>query len=176
MHMKNKITFIYGISLALCAFGAAGGQGTRTGELPAPDDKFVQDAVAGGKTEVQMGHMASDKATSSAVRDYGTQMARDHEGLNTQLDRILAEQGITEPGATEKMTRSGGALEGASGPDFDRAYMRDAVDNHKKDIAAFKKEAAEGRDPEIRNWAAQSLPILENHLKMAEQTESSLPK
>ena len=60
--------------------------------------------------------------------------------------------------------------------DFDRSYMRETVKDHKKDIAEFKKEAANGKDPEIRDWAAQTLPALEEHLKMAEQTESTLGK
>lgn len=174
--MKKTLTFVYGISLALFAFGAAGGQGTRTGQLPAPDEKFVQDAVAGGKTEVQLGNIAAERGANPEVRSFGRRMSRDHAGLNDQLNRILTEQGITEPGATEKTTRSSGALEGVSGPDFDRAYMSDMVNDHKNDITEFKKEAAEGRDPEIRTWAAQTLPALEDHLKMAEQTESNVSK
>jgi len=50
------------------------------------------------------------------------------------------------------------------------------VNDHKNDIGEFKKEAAEGRDPAIRSWAAQSLPVLEQHLQKAEQTQSSLSK
>ncbi|HXC36947.1 MAG TPA: DUF4142 domain-containing protein [Candidatus Acidoferrales bacterium] len=175
--MKNTFTLICGISLTLVMSGSArAGQGTRAGQLPAPDDKFVQDAVAGGKTEVQLGQMAGQKATSPAVRDFGTQMARDHSGLNVQLERILTEQGISEPGGKEKSTWSTGSLQGVSGPDFDRAYMQDMVNDHKNDIGEFKKEAAEGRDPAIRSWAAQSLPVLEQHLQKAEQTQSSLSK
>lgn len=175
--MKNTFTLICGISLTLFMSSSAwAGQGTRTGQLPAPDDKFVQDAVAGGKTEVRLGQMAGQKATSPAVRDFGTKMARDHSGLNDQLQRILTEQGITDAGGMEKTTRSSGALDAVNGPDFDRAYMRDVVNDHQKDIAEFKKEAAEGRDPEIRDWAAQTLPAMEKHLRMAEQIESSLPK
>jgi putative membrane protein len=172
--MKNTLTFIYGITAALLLSGpAAQADPARTGQLPAPDNKFVLDAVNGGRAEVQQGQMASQKATQPAVRQFGMRMAQDHSKANDQLNRILTEQGITEP---TKTTRSTGGTESANGPDFDRAYMRDMIQDHKNDIAAFKKEAAEGRDPEIRNWAAQTLPVLEDHLRMAEQTQSNLPK
>jgi putative membrane protein len=174
--MKNTLTLICGMSAALLTAGSAGAaDGTRTGQLPSPDDKFVQDAVAGGKTEVQLGQMASQKATMPMVREYGTRMAQDHSKANEELNRILTEQGITEPGATEKTTRSTGRLENMNGPDFDRAYMNAMMKDHKNDIAEFKKEAANGRDPEIRDYAARTLPVLEEHLRMAKQVQANMP-
>jgi putative membrane protein len=50
------------------------------------------------------------------------------------------------------------------------------VRDQQKDIAEFKDEAANGRDPEIRTWAAQNVPLMEKHLQMAEQTQSNLTK
>lgn len=174
--MKKSLTLIYGISLTVFISGSALADGTRTGQLPAPDNKFVQDAVMGGKQEVQLGQMASQKATSPMVREFGKRMEQDHSKANAELKRILTQQGINEPTAMTTSTRSTGRLESLNGPGFDRAYMNDMVKDHKNDIAEFKKEAADGRDPEIRNFAAQTLPVLEEHLHMAEQTESNLPK
>jgi putative membrane protein len=177
MLMKNTITLICGISSALLLSASAWGSDTaRTGQLPDPDKKFIVEAVAGGRNEVQLGQMASQKAANPAVRDFGTRMARDHSGLNEQLARILTEQGITEAPDMAKTTRSTGQLQSLNGPDFDHAYMRDMIRDHENDLAAFKNEAANGRDPEIRNWAAQTVLDLEKHLQEAEQTESSLPK
>ena len=45
------------------------------------------------------------------------------------------------------------------------------------DIAAFRHEANEGRDASIKSFAAQTLPTLEDQLKMARQAlESVSPK
>jgi putative membrane protein len=174
--MKKTLPLICGAALALLASGSVWADGTRTGQLPAPDNKFVQDAVAGGRTEVQLGQLASQKAANPAVREFGMRMEQDHSRANQQLTRILTQQGITEPTAMGKTTRSTGRLESLNGPEFDRAYMRAMVKDHKNDIAEFQKEAANGRDPGIRDWAAQSLPLLKEHLHMAEQTEANLPK
>lgn len=177
MLMRKTLSFIFGISTAVLLSGPASRADTaRLGQLPSPDKKFVDDAVVGGRAETELGQMAYGRAASPAVREFGMRMAQDHAGLNSQLDQILTQEGITEPAANEKAAMITDQLQSLNGADFDRACMRDMVKDDKKDIAEFKKEAAKGHDPELRGWAAQTLPTLEKHLQMAEQTESNLCK
>ena len=51
--------------------------------------------------------------------------------------------------------------------------MQDMVKDHRTDVAEFKKEAASGKDPEVKAFASKTLPTLEEHLKLAEQTLAS---
>jgi len=46
---------------------------------------------------------------------------------------------------------------------------------HRKDIAAFEAEAAHADDPDLRAFAARTLPTLRAHLQMAEHAEANLP-
>jgi len=175
--MKKLLTLVYGLSFTLLLSGSAWASDTaRTGQLPSIDMKFAQDAVQGGRNEVQLGQIAAEKATDPAVREFGQRMVNDHQKANDELNRILTEKGITIPTSTAKSTRSSGRLEDMNGADFDRAYMRDAVKDQRKDLAEFKNEAANGRDPEIRDFAARTVPVLERHLQMARQTGANLPK
>jgi putative membrane protein len=57
------------------------------------------------------------------------------------------------------------------GAAFDKAYMRDMVADHKKDIADFQKEANSGQDPDVKNWASTTLPTLQQHLQLAQSTK-----
>jgi putative membrane protein len=45
--------------------------------------------------------------------------------------------------------------------------MKMMVDDHDKDVAAFRKEANGGKDPDVKAWAAKTLPTLEQHQSMA---------
>ena len=108
------------------------------------------------------------------VRDLGTRMTQDHQRANEQLNRILTQKGITEPASTEKTTKMIDRLQNLNGADFDRAYTKDMVKDHEVDIASFKNEAANGKDSDIRSWAAQELPVLEEHLQMAQKAESAV--
>ena len=56
-------------------------------------------------------------------------------------------------------------------PDFDRAYMKDMVKDHKHDVSEFKKEAKKAKDPDVQKFAQSTLPTLEEHLAMAQKTD-----
>lgn len=63
-----------------------------------------------------------------------------------------------------------------SGGEFDRTYMQYMVDDHKEDTEEFKHEANSGSDPQVKAFAAKTLPTPEEHLKMAEKTDRNLKK
>jgi predicted outer membrane protein len=42
------------------------------------------------------------------------------------------------------------------------------VTAHQETIALFQQEAQSGKDPDIKQLAAQALPTLQQHLKMAQ--------
>jgi putative membrane protein len=65
-------------------------------------------------------------------------------------------------------------LASLNGPAFDRAYMTDMVKDHRQDIAEFKREAASGSDPALKQFASTTLPTLEQHLQLAQSTLSQL--
>src|SRR5262249_10777948 len=58
-------------------------------------------------------------------------------------------------------------LSALSGPDFDRAYMSEMVRDHTEDIALFERATEVSADPDIKAWAARSLPMLRDHLALA---------
>ncbi|MFZ3214548.1 MAG: DUF4142 domain-containing protein [Candidatus Acidiferrales bacterium] len=61
-----------------------------------------------------------------------------------------------------------------SGEAFDRAYARDMVRDHRSDVATFRYEANDGKDTAIKNFASQTLPTLETHLKLAHEMYHSV--
>ena len=69
--------------------------------------------------------------------------------------------------AKDKATKD--KLSKLQGAAFDKAYMKDMVADHKQDVAEFKKASATSKDPDLKNWATQTLPTLESHLKEAEK-------
>jgi putative membrane protein len=61
-------------------------------------------------------------------------------------------------------------LEKLSGGDFDRAYMKRMVKDHHDDLEHFE-HAAKTRNPNATSeFAARQVPILTEHLRMAEAT------
>jgi putative membrane protein len=55
-----------------------------------------------------------------------------------------------------------------SGATFDQAYARAMVKDHENDIAEFKHEAANGKNQDVKNFASDTLPTLEEHFRLAQ--------
>lgn len=146
----------------------------RTGGVPSKDHAFIVKAAQGGMAEVELGQLAQQNGSSQQVKDFGKKMVDDHSKANDQLKQLASQKGVTLPtdiDAKDKATKD--KLSKLQGDAFDKAYMRDMVTDHKKDVAEFQKEAHAGADPDVKGWAGQTVPTLEDHLKMAEQINGS---
>jgi putative membrane protein len=139
------------------------------------DETFAMKAAQGGLAEVQLGQLAAQKASNPDVKAFGQKMVDDHQKANDQLKQAAAKENIalpTEPAAKDKAEAA--RLEKLSGDAFDKAYMSHMVTDHKKDVAEFQREAKSGQDDQIKNFAQQTLPTLQDHLKMAQETSSKV--
>ena len=56
-----------------------------------------------------------------------------------------------------------------SGEGFDHAYMQAMVSGHRQAVNIFRMESKSGKDQEIKEWAAKTLPTIEDHLKQAQE-------
>jgi putative membrane protein len=137
-----------------------------------PADKasidFAGDAASGGMMEVTLGKMAQEKAVSQRVKDFGAMMVADHTRANEDLIARAKTQNITIPETVkddeQKMMDK---LKKKSGRDFDKTYMDMMVEDHNKDVEEFKKAAEKCTNSSIRDFASQTLPVLQKHLDSA---------
>lgn len=132
------------------------------------DRTFIRKAAEGGLAEVELGQLAQQKAQSPEVKQFGERMATDHAKANQELKNVASNEGVPLPNKLDaKDAATKARLEKLSGAEFDRAYMRDMVTDHTKDVREFEREASSAKDPAVKNFAAQTLPTLQDHLKQA---------
>src|SRR4051812_24650787 len=144
---------------------ATGAQG---GKMAAADTKFVHEAAAGGMAEVELGKLAADKATSPDVKAFGQRMVDDHSKANDELKALASQKGMTLPSAPEPAHKAmQDRLSKLTGAAFDKAYMQEMVKDHDKDVAAFKHASTAAADPDLKAWAAKTLPTLQEHQTQA---------
>lgn len=136
--------------------------------MAAPDREFLNDAAMGGMTEVELGQMAVNKASSDDVKQFGQRMVDDHSKANDELKQLAQAKGYTLPTTLDKKHQQMiDKLSKLNGAEFDREYMNMMVKDHDKDVATFRKQAERAKDSDVRAWAARTLPTLEEHQKMA---------
>jgi putative membrane protein len=141
------------------------------------DAEMVVDLAGGGMFEVELAKVAVQKATSPQVKKFAQMMIDDHTKANDELKTLASNKNIvlptTLPDAHQKTLND---ISEKSGKDFDRKYMDEMVDDHKKDIDKFQKLADKGNDADLKAFASKTLPTLNHHKEEAERIEKMTDK
>jgi putative membrane protein len=149
---------------------------TADGPLAQKDRAFLIEAASGGQTEVRLGRLATERASHARVKEFGRRMATDHGKANATLEQIAAQKQLTLPKepAADVHRKILAELSQQKGRDFDRAYMQAMVDDHEHDVEQFREAAKDAEDPDVKSFAAKTLPTLEAHLRMAKEVASEI--
>ena len=131
------------------------------------DKKFVKDAAVGGMTEVELGKLATQKALSDQVKQFGQKMVDDHTKAGEQLKQLAGKENIQIASRLDSKHQSRvDKLSKLSGADFDKAYVKDQLKDHESDVRDFSAEAQNGSDPNVKAFASSTLPTLQQHLDL----------
>jgi putative membrane protein len=134
----------------------------------AADTHFAHSAAQGGMAEVKLGELAQEKAGSEAVNSFGKRMVDDHRKAAEKLKATAQSENINLPSELKPADQAAyDRLSKLSGTEFDRAYMQMMVEDGEEDVAEFKKQASSGSNQALKDFAIQTLPTLQEHLKEA---------
>jgi putative membrane protein len=134
-----------------------------------PDDRsFLEKAAVGGKAEVELGQLALEKAQSEDVKQFAQRMVTDHSQANSQLMGLADKMSLSLPTALDdENQKTKDKLSKLSGAKFDKEYMKDMVDDHQKDVNEFQKVSQNANNSDVKHFASQTLPTLQQHLDLA---------
>jgi putative membrane protein len=137
--------------------------------LASADKDFLENAAQGGHAEIEGSKLAQSESTNADVKQFAAQMIQDHTKANQELVALAKQKGYTPPDEPSIIQRTElKALSATSGTTFDKMYAsRIGVAAHEDTVKLFQKEAADGKDADIKAWAAKTLPTLQHHLVMA---------
>lgn len=160
---------------ATTATGTSTSTAGGTSTLSAEEKDFAVKVAQGGIAEVNGGTTAAQKATSGDVKNFGNRMVSDHGKANDELRTLATNKGISLPADTDdEHKKKLDELNKKSGAAFDKAYMTDMVEDHEHDVAELKKAQASVKDPDLKAWVDKTLPVIEDHLKMAQDINKKL--
>ncbi len=141
----------------------------------AGDTTFAKKAAQGGMLEVKLGQLAQQKGQSESVKEFGKRMEEDHSKAGEQLKQVAAQENLSLPSGLDTMGQAEyDRLSKLSGDQFDRAYTKMMVEDHQKDVSEFQKEARNGQDEAIKQFAAQTLPTVQEHLDQIRKIQKDL--
>ncbi|QEL19160.1 DUF4142 domain-containing protein [Limnoglobus roseus] len=164
MQMRHAIV---GIGLLLLAGTAV------AADKPFDDAAFIKKAVSGGMLEVRLGELAEKMGQSDGVKKFGAKMVTDHTTANLKLLEIAKAAKVTVPDKLmdehQKTADHFKAMK--AGAEFDKHYVDDMVKDHEEDIAEFEKASKEATNPDLKAFAAKTLPTLKEHHEMVKKLQ-----
>ncbi|MPN49241.1 hypothetical protein SDC9_196856 [bioreactor metagenome] len=111
-----------------------------------------------------MGEILSERASDPKLREFGRMLVEHHAQGNAKLAALATRKGLTIP---EEMTPAQQAklaqIADLRGDRLDQAMEKQALDSHVRSLRSYKL-AAKASDPEVRAFAQDQIPVLEEHL------------
>jgi putative membrane protein len=145
------------------------GQVSTQGDISA-DMPFVREASSGNLMEIRLGQLAQSKASNQAVKQFAQRMVADHNNLLNQLTSVASASGQSfTPTMDSRHQNQIDRLQGLSGAEFDRNYMSLMIRAHQRDVTHFQTQSQSAHSNQVRTLAANSLPVLQQHLSLALQ-------
>lgn len=132
------------------------------------DAQFLVNVAEINMEEVSLGKLAQTKGNLDHVKELGKMMEDEHSKSLADLSELAKSKNITLPvSPTDDAKDAYKKLNDKSGNDFGKAYSAKVVKGHQDAIALFEKAANECTDPDIKAFAAASVPELKMHLDHA---------
>ncbi len=141
--------------------------------VAAADQTFAMMAAAGGLAEIQAAQLAETKTKRPGIKRFAEHMIKDHTAANQQLMQIAQQKGITLPTTpSDAQQQDYAKLQGETGGQFVRDYLASQVQDHQQMLQAFQTESQTGTDPDLKAFATQTAPAIQQHLTAAQRLSS----
>lgn len=185
------------LSAALLATACDAPEGQRSGDMAADDAAMQQDDTAmtgeGDMTaatapvstgtyvaqaansdmyEIQAGELATKNGQSQQVKDFGRMMVTDHTKSSQDMKALVSRANLgTQPPARLDAEHQAmiDRLKAAKGEAFDREYMSQQMEAHRKALALHQGYAQSGDNTELKGFATQVIPVIQKHHDWLEQ-------
>ena len=155
----------------------SGSMNNHGGAITTAEQQFVSEAAQGDRAEVDLANLALQKSSNPDVKQFAQRIVDDHTQNQQQVDSLASKLNITPPSdvsAEQKENIDG--LQTLSGDQFDRAYARLMLHEHRKDVSEFSRERQMAKNSDLKRYVAQTLPVLEQHLQLASQLNSRVAR
>jgi putative membrane protein len=148
---------------------------TRTTQSPmsrtVTPQSFATQAAVIGRAEIELGQLALQQTQDKGVRDYAQRMVKDHQAAAAKLQQIAGQESLDLPQSLDAEHEALKAkLSDLKGAAFDREYARAMAKGHDQAVALFESASqASQMTPELKEFAAATLPTLRQHMAMAHE-------
>src|SRR5262249_24373669 len=145
-------------------------------QLGPVDTYFVTQTSLGTPFQVDSGRLAQKEGGTQAIRSYADLMVESHIAVNDALEAIMKRKAQVPPPTLLRAAYATmiSTLAEETGQRFDADYVRGQVNYQKANAALYRYEIDHGTDPDLKAFAQQTLPKIQDHLERALKLEREL--
>jgi putative membrane protein len=159
------------------ATGPALATGIPATPLTSGDTKFVSRQLEGNMAEIKLAQLALKQSQDQNVRNFAQKMITDHTQAYQTLLPMAQRQNIPEPTAlTPRQQGMYDRLSKMDGVRFDVTYINDMIRMHEMTVTALNDELTHGQSQWINVWVQNTRPVVQQHLALAQQLKTELPR
>lgn len=137
---------------------------------------FIIQASIGNLQEAAVGRLAAEQAMNPDVKAFARRMVADHSKAEAQLMQLIRARGFQIPREATDPPVEDLMLKNTPARDFDKIYVHMMVPGHRETVSLFENYALNGKDPDVRTYAQQTLPVLKEHLAAITAINDQLSK
>ena len=141
------------------------------------DHTFVTKSVETNLMMVALGELTISQSQNLDVKAFGQRMVAEHEKLNTDLKQLAQKKSINisdRPSDADQKSIDG--WKKLTGNAFDTRFVGQMVTDHEKMVDIYKRASNDAQDADIKAYATNALPKLEEHLKQARDLKDKITK
>lgn len=131
--------------------------------------RFLRDAAAQSRFELDASKMAFAKSGNNAVRTLAASLINHHNVVGLELTHLLNARGMALPMISNEQRKVLNKLAKAGGSSFDALYMKQVGAAQAVVARDFEKASLAIREPQINGWILKTLPTTRYHLMLAER-------
>ncbi len=138
--------------------------------------QYLAAAAQSDSFEITEGNLARNRAKNPKLTQFGARMVIDHKKTTGDTKAAAGMAGITigaapqlRPDQLQMVT----ALSSLSGAAFDQEYIRQQIASHQEALAVQSNYAQNGDVPQLRTSAMKTVPIVQSHLQMLQNMQTS---
>jgi putative membrane protein len=144
--------------------------GLNSGEASQADKMFVSRTLQSDMAEVQLAQLTLQKSKNEQVKQFAQKMIDDHSELGDKVKVFAKQIGVEIPTQLSKKDKATVAkLQELSGSEYDQAYIKEMVKDHKKYLSELQMEGSTGQDEAVKDAASQISQVITQHLRMIQQ-------
>ncbi|NDV85232.1 DUF4142 domain-containing protein [Aurantimonas aggregata] len=135
--------------------------------------EFVPTATFSNRFEIESSELALERTQSADVRHFAQRMVQDHTAAGEALMQAVEASGAdlaVPAGLDQRHQQMVDQLQDLPEGQFDAAYLQMQRQAHDEAVALFGAYAQGGEAGPIREFAATTLPVLEQHHQMVMTT------